>query len=97
MEIAATTKALLRTAVDRLRAPLTTTLSPFRALYRLLETDASDYGWGAVLMSSNLTRLAHTHQLFTPLEREMHITAKETLAALYAVKAFFSLIPPNAL
>ena len=49
-----------------------------------IETDASNKGWGAVVRDSALS----AGGLFTESEKNLHINAKELLAAFLALKAF---------
>ena len=51
-----------------------------KAVRLTVETDASDYGWGGLLMSDKNVKLGSVHHLFTPSQRERHITWKETVA-----------------
>ena len=72
---------------------------PHPGMHQLtLTVDACDIGWGGVLCLQGKLRsqdnpIWTTHQLFTPLERQQHITWKELEAVVRGLKAFWAEIP----
>ena len=73
-----------------------TTLQPIKVY---LTTDACDYGWGGTLQVETKHRLGpcfKAHQMFTPLERERHITCKETIGSTRCLQALWNRVPSGA-
>ena len=71
---------------------------PHPGMHQLtLTVDACDTGWGGVLClqgpDSQPSPMWTTHQMFSPLEREHHITWKELEAVVRGLKAFWAEIP----
>lgn len=54
----------------------------------ILQTDASEYGIGAVIMNDDRRPIAFISRGLTPAEKNYHITDKELLAIVWAVKKF---------
>jgi hypothetical protein len=74
--------------------PLPLPLVPTHQRHIVITTDASDYGWGAIIQTPQTRQ--QTHQLFMPFTRRKHITTKETLAVSNALHAFMHLLPSHS-
>lgn len=82
--------------------PVTALLSlPPQSTVVTLSTDASDHQWGAALQlprsaaSHNQPQEETTNGWFPVDQQRCHITAKETWACLYGLRAFERVLPPG--
>ena len=88
---------LLRTLLQvksALQSPCHPQLRPNSPLCCTLQTDASDKGWGATLISRN-REIGTCAMRWTPNQAKMHITHREALASALATRHLMDRIPRN--
>ena len=85
---------LLLQSLTALQHPTSIQLRPNSHLTLILQTDASDQGWGASLIRDG-KEIANCAQHWTPDQRALHITHREGLASALAVHNLQDHIPQN--
>lgn len=86
---------LLRQTLWQLQNPMPKMFRPHHQQQWVLQSDASDHGWGGTLMR-NRQEKGSCAQKWSPQERALHITHREALASAWTVQELLHLIPTGS-